>query len=195
MDLAKWTGKIKKIPGKLKGAFGAFANAMVNAFDALTGCFHRNKRSAGTSEAPGPAEAPVPEDDGNESRGFPSGRIDAFTDRFLHRLPEEKRKPVFYGLGGLVALFFILIIVFLAVGSGKSGKTASRAISAGPVIPQEDLFMPAEPGFLPAFLLERDPRHSWSVEDIRPYWKSPEKTGRWQEEIKSAVDKLMEGVP
>jgi len=68
-------------------------------------------------------------------------------------------------------------------------------VCAGLVLSQDDFFIPAEPDFLPEFLLERDPGHTWSIEDIRPYWKSPERTGRWQDEIKSAVDKLMEGVP
>jgi len=185
MDLAKWTGKAKEIPGKFMGALAAVPKAMVNAFDALTGIPHRNRRTV---------EIPPGKDDKGENRRLVSGKIDAFTARFLHRFPEDKRKLVFFGIGGLAVLFFILIIAILIGNSGKPGKPASQATIAGPVIPQEDLFMPAEPDFLPEFLLERDPRLSWSMEDIRPYWKSPEKTGRWQEEIKSAVDELMEGV-
>ena len=68
-------------------------------------------------------------------------------------------------------------------------------MSSGPYIPPEELFIPTEPDFLPEFLLEREPRSSWSLDEIRPYWKNPGTPEFWQEEIKSAVDKLMEGVP
>jgi len=180
MNLAGAVGKAKEIPVKLKGALGAFLKVMANLFDYLTACLRRGKRNAGRPF--------------HRKAALRSEKINAFQDRFLYRFPEGKRKPVFFGLAGLVLLFFILIIVLIA-SPGKSAKPASQAMGAVPVIAQDDLFMPAEPDFLPEFLLERDPRHSWSLDDIVPYWKSPEKTGLWQEEIKSAVDKLMEGVP
>jgi len=59
----------------------------------------------------------------------------------------------------------------------------------------EELFIPAEPDFVPEFIFEREKRRFWSLEDIRPYWKAPDSNDRWTEEIKSAVDKLMEGIP
>ena len=193
MDAAKGIEKIKGILGKIKKVLGMVPGVMVNAFDALTGPLYRKRRNAKIlSDDP---EMSGPEDTGAKIKGFLSGKIEAFEARFLGKFPEEKRKPVLFGLAGLVVLFFILIISVLATHSGKAGKPSARAIAAGPTIPQEELFMPAEPDFLPEFLLERAPRQSWSIEDIRPYWKIPEKTGLWREEIKSAVDKLMEGVP
>ena len=117
----------------------------------------------------------------------------SLTDRFLSRFPEGKRRPILFGIGGIVVLFFILIIT-LAVNSGKPKTTTATDIIIGAVIPPEQLFIPAEPDFLPEFLLEREPRRFWTIEDIRHYWRNPGNPDFWREEIKSAVDKLMEGV-
>lgn len=122
-------------------------------------------------------------------------RIKTLTDRFLGRFPEGKRRPILFGFGALAALFFILLIAAVLMHSGSPKESASQGAAAGPVIPSDELFSPAEPDFLPKFLLEREPRFSWSVEDIRPFWKNPANTGLWQGVIKSEVDKLMEGVP
>ena len=113
--------------------------------------------------------------------------------RLLGRFPEEKRRPMLYGIGGLVVFFFILIIA-LAANSGKPRATAVPDMISGPQIPPEQLFFPAEPDFLPEFLLEREPRSFWTIEDIRPYWRNPGNPDLWREEINSAVDRLMEGV-
>ena len=122
--------------------------------------------------------------------------------------PQEamKKRVKLLGLGGLTALFLILIITALIVNSGKPNKSPVSASASS--IPSDELFIPAEPDFLPKILLQREPRSFWSLEDISPYWKSPadqgvpaESNGRgspqelWRGEIKSAVDKLMEGVP
>ena len=117
--------------------------------------------------------------------------VDFFADRF----PERKSRLMLFGFGGAAVLFLILIITILAVNLGKPKESSVPDLAAGPVIPSEELFMPAEPDFLPKFLLQREPRSSWSLGDIRPYWKSPGDPEFWRGEIKSAVDKLMEGVP
>ena len=170
MNLNKGMGKAKELLGKPKGVFAAFARAMINAFDSITAVL----------------------------RSRPDGKA-GIMDRFLQLFKRDNKRPFVFILGGLVVLFLILIITVFSPGSGKSKKppAGERAgtVSSGPIVPQEDIFMPAEPDFLPAFIFERSPRHSWTIEDIRPYWKSHEKTGQWQKEIKSAVDKLMEGVP
>lgn len=119
--------------------------------------------------------------------------LNSIMERFLHRFPEKKRRPILIGFGGLVLLFLILFP--LAIHSGGSKKRVPQNAADGFSIQLDEFFTSQEPDFLPEFLLERQPRSSWSLEDIRPYWKDPGDTGLWKEQIKSAVDKLMEGVP
>ena len=115
-------------------------------------------------------------------------------DSFLGRFPVEKRRPILFGLG-IAIVFIVLAVSFLALNSGGRNREASPEVVSGPLIPPEDLFLPGEPDFVPKFLIERPPRSFWTLDDIGPYWKDPERTGRWQDEISSTVDKLMEGVP
>jgi hypothetical protein len=116
-------------------------------------------------------------------------------DHFIHRVEPDKRKPLLIGLGGLAGVFLILAIAAGTMNSKKRRMTSQEAVPEGLTIPVEELFIPAEPDFVPEFIFERDRRRFWSLEDIRPYWKTPDSSDRWREEIKSAVDKLMEGIP
>lgn len=121
------------------------------------------------------------------------GAVLAFAGRF----PEGKRKPLLFAAGGIAVLFLILVIGLAVSGSRTRERESAPLtnVTAGFGIPAEELFIPAEPDFLPDFLPAREPRSSWSVEDIRPYWKNPENPEFWRGEIKSAVDKLLEAVP
>ena len=117
-------------------------------------------------------------------------------DRILERFPEEKRRPIMFGTAGAL-VFFLVIIIALSANSGRPERAAAPEMAVGPSIPIpiEELFLPAEPDFLPQFLLEREPRQFWSIEDIRPFWRNPGSPELWRREIHSAVDRLMEGVP
>ena len=131
---------------------------------------------------------------------FFSGRFNPFMDWFRRNfgpgsVAEGKRRVMIFGIGGFAALFLVLIIAVLALNLGSSKGKSVQNLAAGPSIPVEDLFIPAEPDFVPQFLPEREPRRYWSLDDIRPYWKNPGNPDLWREEIKSAVDKIMEGVP
>jgi len=106
-----------------------------------------------------------------------------------------KQRPLQWGLGGFIVLFLILLVTALAVNFSKPKTNTAPASAAALSIPSEELFIPAEPDFLPEFLLQREPRSYWSLEDIEPYWKTPSDSDLWREEIKSTVDKLMDGVP
>ena len=128
------------------------------------------------------------------------GRFGSFTDWFRRRfgpgsIQTGKRKAMIFAVAGFAALFLILIIAVLALNLGRPKESSARNLIAGPVIAQDELFIPAEPDFLPQFLFEREPRRFWSIDDIRPYWKNPGDPDHWRGEIKSFVDKLMEGVP
>ena len=115
-------------------------------------------------------------------------------DRILQRIPEEKRRPITFGAAGAL-LFFVVIIIALSANSGRPERSATTEMATGPSIPIEELFLPAEPDFLPQFLLEREPRQFWTLEDIRPFWRNPGSPELWRREVHSAVDRLMEGVP
>jgi len=107
----------------------------------------------------------------------------------------DKRKPLLIGFGALAGIFLILVIAS-GISSSKKRRTISPEVASdGLTIAAEELFIPAEPDFIPEFVFEREKRRFWSLEDIRPYWKTPDPGDRWREEIKSAVDKLMEGIP
>jgi hypothetical protein len=113
----------------------------------------------------------------------------------INNIGPDKKKPLFIGLGALAVLFLILIIA-AGISSLRKRRIASHDTVAGSLtIPMEDLFIPVEPDFVPEFIFGREKRRFWSLEDIRPYWKIPDSSGRWREEIKSAVDRLMEGIP
>jgi hypothetical protein len=122
-----------------------------------------------------------------------TGKINFFEEKYLGRFPKEKRRFILLSFAGL---FVILIaLALLMVNSGKPKEGSSPPMSAGFAIPDDELFIPGEPDFVPDFLPERESRLSWSLEEIRPYWRSPENAGLWRGEVKSAVDNLMEGVP
>jgi hypothetical protein len=128
-----------------------------------------------------------------------SGKISGFLvsleNRFLHRFPEKKRRPLLLGLAGIAMLFFVLLISTLLTFTGRPERAALPESTAVLDIPAGEFFIPSEPDFLPEFLLERPPRGFWTLDDIRPYWRIPEHTELWREQITSAVDRLMEGVP
>lgn len=123
------------------------------------------------------------------SAGISSGVSDAFT-----RLTPEKKRLMFFALGGSAVFFIILLTVVIALNPRQPGASPANMTAAGG-IPAEELFIPDEPDFLPDFLLDREPRHFWSVDDIRPYWRSPGNPAFWQDLIRSAVDELMENIP
>jgi hypothetical protein len=121
--------------------------------------------------------------------------LTARINRAVNRFGPDKKKPLLIGFGGLAALFLILAIAAGILNSKKRRGISPDAAAGGLTISAEELFIPAEPDFVPEFIFEREQRRFWSLEDIRPYWKTPDLSDRWREEIKSAVDKLMEDVP
>ena len=100
---------------------------------------------------------------------------------------------VLIGLGGLLVILLVLLIVISFSRSGRSTTDTNELMSLAFVISTEDLFLPAEPEFLPEFLLEQEPRSSWSIEDIRPFWIAPSNTEIWRNEIRSEAERFLEG--
>jgi len=160
-----------------------------------------------------------------------TGKIGSLAKPFFGQSTAEKKRIILIVSSLGAALFLFLIIAIVTVKSrapekspyveqneqsGRqllSAQMASMPVKSTQAIPDDELFPPAEPDFLPDFLLEREPGKRWSVEDIDPYWKNPaagpaltaSQTGRggageervewFRAEVKTAVDKLMDGVP
>jgi hypothetical protein len=126
------------------------------------------------------------------SPGFPGDSDEALQDEPSPLA--RKKRLILFGLGGAAVLLFGLLITIIFVNA-KPKNTGAFNISSGLSIPAEEFFFPSEPDFLPGFLPEREPRRFWTLDDIRPYWKTPGNTDWWMDEIISTVDNLMEGIP
>jgi hypothetical protein len=124
--------------------------------------------------------------------GFLDEEVGPLVDKFLSRIPEEKRRPLLFCLGGILVLLICLIVMSLGMPREGEGQEAVELI-----IPVEELFFPGEPDFVPSILLEREPRRFWIADDAAPFWKDPGELGRdqWRKEMELVIDQLMEGVP
>lgn len=114
----------------------------------------------------------------------------------------DRKRLVFIGLGAVLALLlcFLLVMALAMNGTADAGFRAAEGEYGFPPrtpIPPEELFLPAEPGFLPGVMLERERRQTWTAEDAEPYWQDPLKGGEepWRNRVEAAVDELLERVP
>ncbi|MCL2479494.1 MAG: hypothetical protein FWF22_08330 [Treponema sp.] len=128
----------------------------------------------------------------NDMGRFIYKKISTLADHVLDRIPAEKRRIYLLVPGGLVLLAICLILVSIAV-HGKN--PAAGTIAQSPGIPADELFYPAEPDFVPSLLL-KEPRSSWTADDLVPFWQDPGKNheDEWRQIAADSVDKLMEGV-
>lgn len=177
---------------KIGGGFRAVFAMAASLFGGIKAKNQKSKNKPAGKSALKKVPAENPSVSG-KLNGIVGAKIDYITGRFLGHFPEGKRRPILFAFGGFCVFLMILIISVFSLNSGKPGKAAAPDKMAG--ISQEELFFPAEPDFLPDFILEREPRRFWVVEDIVSFWKSPADTEFWRKEIKTTVDKLMEGVP
>ena len=115
-----------------------------------------------------------------------------------------RKKPAPFLIAAASIIFLTLALTVFAAGvrrpAASAAASATTNISASFAIPPEELFIPREPDFVPDFILEREPRNFWYIEDIRPYWRVPSNSeqvplGYWQGVLRSTVDELMERVP
>jgi len=202
--IGKILEKFREPLKSLKGGFPALLNMAASVFDGLkvkggikeAEIKHRKDHDNLYSEADAGTEE---ENGGSGPSGFAKfgrafiAKADDFSHSFLGHFPEGKRRPILIALGSLFVLLLVLVISTVAVHSGKPKGGDAPDRMAG--IPHEELFYPIEPDFLPKFLLEREPKNFWTADDTQPYWKSPAHSEFWQNEIKTSVDNLMEGVP
>ena len=117
------------------------------------------------------------------------------------KIPSERRRRVILiGAGSVVIVWLVITgIVLLAKGGAgvKSAPASESAIARSGIIPNEEIFLPDEPDFLPYVILNREKRSEWSVDDTVPWWQDPMKTGeeRWRNYIEITVDTILENVP
>ena len=122
-------------------------------------------------------------------------QILSLSDKLLEKIPEDRRRLFLLILGGIIFLAICITIAVLAVSLGS--PSGSSMMTAGSSIPSEELFYPGEPDFLPPLILEQEPHRPWTAGDLELLWHDP-KTGNedlWRETVKSAVDKLLDGIP
>jgi hypothetical protein len=126
-------------------------------------------------------------------------------EKLMERVPEGKRRLILIGsAGALVAIILVITAVSLVPQrQSKPRESASPALpppSSAPtrvVIPQDELFLPFQPDFVPGVMLGREQRTEWTAEDVEPFWQDPLKDGeqQWRDRIEKIIDDLMESVP
>lgn len=115
-------------------------------------------------------------------------------DRILRIIPEEKRKPALICAGATIFALIVVFIVSLALRPKAQIVETEIPFLA---ISSDELFIPAEPDFLPGYLFEYEPKPGWTVDDAEPFWANPAQSGSelWLEEMSAAIDKILENVP
>jgi hypothetical protein len=113
---------------------------------------------------------------------------------------ETRRRVLIFGFGAFLALLFLglLAVALLRTLGGRRQAPPSAALSEAfkvQAIPPEEIFLPEEPDFLPAVILGRERRDSWTAEDARPFWVDPAGMDRWEDRIKTVIDRYLERVP
>ncbi|MDR0444532.1 MAG: hypothetical protein LBH44_14130 [Treponema sp.] len=117
-------------------------------------------------------------------------------DGFSKYIPEDKRRIILAGAGGLV-----LILAIIALISGISGRETRTekpdTLNIRIAIPPQELFLPEEPDFLRGVILGREQRSSWTEEDASAYWLDPLVKGEeeWRKKIEAAIDEFLERIP
>ena len=109
--------------------------------------------------------------------------------------------PWIAGLVAALALAILALAFVLLRGSGGaedglsvadlSAEFAPRAVAA------EELFLPAEPDFLPKLIRFREPRTVWTAADAATYWTDPATfdPAPLAAAAAAAVDALLETAP
>jgi hypothetical protein len=113
----------------------------------------------------------------------------------LLRISREQTLIGLAVIGGLVVVTIILT-VRLTPAVQERNQALSEVFRPRD-IPPEELFLPAEPDFLPEVILGRERRQVWTPEDAAPFWIDPLEEGPevYTELLTTSVDQLMERIP
>jgi hypothetical protein len=126
-------------------------------------------------------------------------RFRTFSDTLLDKIPPERRRFLPVAAAAVSAILILLSGVLLLSKSKSDEREVPVSVNtpSGIFIPQDELFLPDEPDFVPGVLLGRERRPAWTAGDAAPYWRDPLMNGEriWRDQIEKAVDEIMESVP
>ncbi len=103
----------------------------------------------------------------------------------------DNRLPLI-GLG-LLLLSLLLMLGYAIWGPKERSLPDKLSEDFAPLpIPEEALFLPAEPDVIPRTILSREPRRAWSAADAEAFWTDPATLN--QGPLKTAAEKEMDGL-
>ncbi|MCL2879662.1 MAG: hypothetical protein FWF29_05385 [Treponema sp.] len=117
--------------------------------------------------------------------------------KFFHdNLSGTRERLIVLACAAALVVLLLIVVILVHVPDNKNRITPGLSDSGQSVIPPEELFLPAEPDFIPGVLLEREKRAVWTAKDAAPYWQDPLKYGEepWRQQIEKTIDDLMEHV-
>jgi hypothetical protein len=128
--------------------------------------------------------------------GFVERIFGGFSDLIKNLCANKGTRGIIIFFAALAVLVPIGTVLVVKTGGTSPPKTLTREFVPAR-IPDEDIFLPNEPDFLPPVILEQEQRKSWTVEDVEPFWTDPIEYGPafWQERIGETVDDLLEHIP
>jgi len=101
---------------------------------------------------------------------------------------------------GLVILVITPLVTFAVLRSrAQAEKTQAppAPLFEDVAIPDESLFLPDEPDFVPEVLPERERRETWTERDAERFWQDPRAGGEepLKDDLTEAIDRILERVP
>jgi len=116
------------------------------------------------------------------------------------RLKEQPRIAIVILLSLILVLGIALLFIAIADNSQKKQRAASAELNAAfALLPVDlhELYLPAEPDFLPEVILSRAKRTVWTKEDIATFWTDPASLddAPLKAAASATVDELLKDVP
>jgi hypothetical protein len=120
-----------------------------------------------------------------------------FRDRFNKMTGDAKHRFALVCTAVFVVLLTLSVLISIRKSTAGNQPLEPERPKINLPIPAEELFLPDEPDFLPAILLERERRTSWTEQDAVEYWLDPLRSGeeQWREKIEASIDDFLERIP
>jgi hypothetical protein len=105
-------------------------------------------------------------------------------------------------VGVLLFAALAVAVPLITVGAVITFKNAQNSRQTAPEwtadpIADEDIFLPAEPDFLPPVLFEQEQKKIWTEDDAGQFWTNPADYPQdfWKARVRDSIDRIMENVP